>query len=331
MQSQNWFHNKTVVVTGAAGFIGSHLCETLLHNEARVIGVDNFITGSRQNLSGFETHEHFTFLEADVSGPAEKYLADMEQLDAVLHFASPASPPLYQAEPVATYLANSIGTHHLLSFLKEHHPQARFLFASTSEVYGDPQQHPQAETYWGNVNPNGERSCYDESKRLGETICGVFARDLGIDARVVRIFNTYGPRIDLDDGRIIPSFIKQALAEKPFTIYGDGSQTRSYCYVDDLVHGILLFLAKEDLAGETINLGNPDEHTVLETAQIMHAVATGRETSLEDLPLLHQTLPSDDPTRRQPDIIKARQLLGWEPTISFEEGLGRTLKYYQSR
>lgn len=319
-----YFQNKTVLVTGGAGFIGSHLCDALLAAGAKVIAVDNYITGAAKNIEHLRSNADFTFIEADVSQAPEAYLLKDVTFDLILHFASPASPPGYQAKPVETYLVNSIGTHNLLQYVLAHQANARFLFASTSEVYGDPEVHPQPESYWGNVNPNGVRSCYDEAKRLGETICGVHHRDFGVDVRIVRIFNTYGPRIDLEDGRVIPDFIKNVLHDTPLQVYGDGSQTRSFCYVDDLVRGILLFAAHDQLAGETINLGNPGEFTILEAAKVMQELA-GKELQVE-----YQPLPKDDPTRRRPDITKAKKLLNWEPMVDFKTGLGKTLAYFKA-
>lgn len=321
-----YFNNKTVVVTGAAGFVGSHLCDRLVDSGATVIGVDNLITGSTENLASLLTSPHFTFIEADVTQVPTTFLPGDKNIDCILHFASPASPPRYQQFPIQTYLVNSLATHNLLQYLKNTNPNARFLFASTSEVYGDPQVHPQPESYWGNVNPNGKRSCYDEAKRLGETICGVHQRDFGMDVRIVRIFNTYGPRMDINDGRVIPNFIKESLAGEKISIYGDGSQTRSYCYIDDLVDGILLLASKEGLSGRTVNLGNPGEFTILETAHAIWRELHGSETKPE---LVFNALPEDDPLRRRPDITRARELLGWEPTVNFSEGLAKTIKYFQ--
>lgn len=327
----NYFTGKTVLLTGGAGFIGSNLTKKLLVLGSNVICVDNFISGRKINIreyvseSGLAKVGNYTLIQADVSQPVENYLPEGIRVDLVLHFASPASPPRYQEKPVETYLVNSMATHHLLDFIKKTNPRARFVFAGTSEVYGDPQVHPQTEDYWGNVNPNGKRSCYDESKRLGETICGVFNRDFGIDTRIVRIFNTYGPNMDPTDGRVIPNFITQALKKQPLTIYGDGSFTRSYCHVDDLVEFIIRMASKEGLNGETINIGNPGEYTVMQTAEIIHeAIALGKEIKIE-----YKEIPSDDPTRRQPDISKAKKLLGYEPKVSFKEGLKSTIEYFK--
>lgn len=318
----------TVVITGAAGFIGSHLVDHYLELGATVYAIDNLLTGRMENLTQAQSHypEVLRFINADASQPVESYLPSGVIPDLVLHFASPASPPIYQKHPIATYQVNVWGVHHWLTFLQEHAPSAQFVYASTSEVYGDPEQHPQTESYWGNVNPNGIRSCYDEAKRMGETICGVFARDFGLNVKIVRIFNTYGPRINPIDGRIIPNFVTQALAGEPLTIYGDGSQTRSYCYVSDLVAGIVAVAASPAAVGQTINLGNPEEKTVLETAEaVLHAF--GKTAS--DETIMHKPLPGDDPTRRKPDITKAQQLLGWQPTVSFEEGVARTIESFE--
>jgi len=317
-----------ILVTGAAGFIPSHIVDVLLSQGHQVLGVDNLSTGNLKNIAKAQNQPNFTFIEASVTNPPQTYLPNGYVPDWVFHLASPASPIHYQADPLNTYQVNAFGCHNLLTYLKDNAPQARFLFASTSEVYGDPQVHPQPESYWGNVNPNGIRSCYDESKRFGETICGIFHRQFKMDIRLIRIFNTYGPRMDLYDGRIIPNFVVQALKNEPYTIYGDGSQTRSYCYVDDLVTGILTFMADPHLAGETINLGNEGEYTVKETAQIIHTAFYGNVShpQFTNLPL-----PGDDPTRRQPDISKAKKLLSWQPKIAFEEGILRTIEDFKQR
>jgi nucleoside-diphosphate-sugar epimerase len=319
----NRFTGKKVLVTGAAGFLGSHLVETLLKDGAMVIGVDNFITGNADNLVEVES-ENFAFVEADVTQPSGNYLHG-EVFDYIFHFASPASPPWYQKYPRETYLVNTVATDHLLQYLQATNPEGTFIFAGTSEAYGDPLEHPQKETYWGNVNPNGIRSCYDESKRLGETICGVFNRDFAMDTRIVRIFNTYGPRIGAEDGRVIPSFIMSALKNQPMTVFGDGSQTRSYCYVSDLVEGILRLSLEPKAKGETVNIGNPEEYTVNDTAKIIWKAVYEQS---DDVKIEFKNLPGDDPTRRKPDISKAKELLGWEPQVSFEEGLRKTVDWF---
>ena len=329
IMNEEFFRSKTVIVTGAAGFIGSHLCDKLLSLGAKVHGLDNLITGSESNLTEAKKNQNFAFHHLDLND--EKATIEVltkikaaDGIDVVLHFASPASPPLYQRWPTQTYLVNTLALHNLLTWLKEQVPAGRLLFAGTSEAYGTPLEHPQKETYWGNVNPNGPRSCYDEAKRLGETICGVFYRDFSYDTRIVRIFNTYGPRMSLVDGRILPQFIKEYLAGEKLTIYGDGSQTRSYCYIDDLVRGLLAFAAAADLAGETINLGNPHEFTVLETAKIFNQLVDRANDDFE-----YHPLPKDDPTRRQPDIDKAKKLLHYQPTMEFREGLKLMIESYQ--
>jgi UDP-glucuronate decarboxylase len=337
--TKHYLNNKTVLITGAAGFIASHLVDKCLELGAIVIGVDNFITGRQINLKHLDNDSNFYLVEADVSQTSEEYLElaldqlqasrpEANKIDVLFHLASPASPPAYQKQPIETYLVNSIGTHNLLSFLQKHYPEARFIYASTSEVYGDPQVHPQPEDYWGHVNPNGLRSCYDESKRLGETICGVFERNYQIDVRIARIFNTYGPRMRPDDGRILPNFINQALRQEPLTVYGDGKQSRAYCFVSDLVAGLVELASRDNLAGETINLGNPDEYTVLQTALLVQKIIN-REITKGDI--VFKDLPSDDPTRRQPDISKAQKLLNWQPKIEFRDGLAKTIEYFQSQ
>lgn len=322
----SFYRNKLVVVTGGAGFVGSHLVDGLLANGAEVVIVDNFLTGREENLQHLTKHPNMTVIRADVSTDPDDYLSEIEKIGAMFHLASPASPPRYQTFPVETYLANSLGTHLLLDYLKHNHPQARFIYASTSEVYGDPLEHPQAETYFGNVNPNGIRSCYDESKRLGEAICGVFQRDFGLNVRIVRIFNTYGPRMDPKDGRLIPNLVRQALAGQPLTIYSDGQQTRSFCYVSDLVAGLMLMGAVDEANGETVNLGNQGEFTALETAKIIQGIVNPDQK----LELIFSEKVGDDPTRRKPDIKRAHALLDWQPTVELEEGLGMMLEKFKS-
>jgi UDP-glucuronate decarboxylase len=319
----SFYQGKTVLVTGAAGFIGSHLTDALLAEGATVIGVDNFITGNKKNLEHLISNERLTFIEADVISPPGLWPLNSSP-SLVFHLASPASPLGYQSHPIETYLANSIGTHNLLQYLLKTNPSVRFVYTSTSESYGDPLEHPQKETYWGNVNPNGPRSMYDESKRLGETICGVHRRSFGLDCRIARIFNTYGPRIDIDDGRVIPDFMKSVLANTPLTIHGDGSQTRAFCYVTDLVAGLMRLMEVENISGETINLGNPEEITMRSLAEKISEVAK--------IPLQLTTVAArtDDPSRRCPDITKAKEILGWEPKVSLDAGLKMTLEYFQT-
>lgn len=305
-----------IVVTGGAGFIGSHLCARLLADGHQVTAVDNLITGMRRNIEPLLSNDRFSFVEQDVVLPIDL------PADAVFHLASPASPRGYLDHPIETALVNSIGTHNALEMARKY--GAKFLLASTSEAYGDPLEHPQVETYWGNVNPIGVRSCYDESKRFGEALTMTYIRATGLDARIIRIFNTYGPHSDPDDGRIVPNFITQALNGAPITVYGDGSQTRSLCYVSDLVEGIIGAMFQEGTKGEVINLGNPLENTVLEYAYLIKEMCGSRST------IEFKPLPQDDPTRRCPDISKARGLLGWEPRVGLAEGLGRTIEWFKA-
>ena len=301
----------TSVVTGGAGFLGSHLCEALCARGQRVICVDNLETGSLANIDHLRG-DTFTFLPHDMT----QRLEIAEPVDFVFHLASPASPIDYLRLPLQTLKVGSYGTHNALGLAK--FKRSRFLLASTSEVYGDPQVHPQPETYWGNVNPIGPRGVYDEAKRYAEALTMAYHRQQGVDTCIVRIFNTYGPRMRPHDGRAIPTFIRQALADQPITVFGDGSQTRSFCYVDDLVRGLVL-LAK---SGEhlPVNIGNPRELTLLELAE-----AVVKETGSSSK-IVFEALPVDDPQVRQPDITRARQLLGWEPQVSLEDGLRRTLQ-----
>ena len=300
----------TSLVTGGAGFLGSHLCEALLEKGHRVICLDNLETGSLANIEHLRD-DAFAFVNHDVSEP----IAIDEPLDFVYHLAALASPIDYLRLPLHSLKTGSYGTHHALGLAKW--KRARFLLASTSEVYGDPEIHPQPETYWGNVNPIGPRGVYDEAKRYAEALTMAYHRQQGVDTAIVRIFNTYGPRMRPNDGRAIPNFLSQALAEKPLTVYGDGSQTRSFCYVDDLIRGLILLVE----SGEhmPVNIGNPGEYTILELAEAVLA-ATGSSSQI-----VFEALPVDDPQVRQPDITRARQLLGWEPEIALDEGLRRTL------
>src|SRR5579883_1855690 len=305
------------VITGGAGFIGSHLCERFLAEGHEVICVDNYITGSPVNIEPLRANDRFTFIRHDISHPLE---ID-GPVDNILHFASPASPVDYLRHPIPTLKVGSLGTHNMLGLTRL--KKSRFLLASTSEVYGDPEQHPQREEYWGNVNPVGVRGCYDESKRFAEAITMAYHRYHGLNTHVVRIFNTYGPRMRLDDGRVLPNFMGQALRGEPLTIYGDGSQTRSFCYVEDLVEGIVRLLDCD--YHEPVNLGNPSEVTILEFAQEILKLSGSKS------PIDYRPLPQDDPKVRQPDISLARSLLGWQPRIDRHEGLKRTLAYFQRR
>jgi len=308
--------HKRILVTGAAGMIGSHIVEMLLKREEVVVGVDNFLTGSRSNLAEAVSHPNFEFIEADISNGIEV----SGHLDAVLHLASPASPLHFRTMPLEILRVGSIGTLNALDLADR--TGATFLFASSSEVYGEPEVHPQAETYLGNANTLGERSCYNETKRFGEAAADTYRRDRNLDIRIVRIFNTYGPRNRADDGRVVPNFITQALANKPLSIFGDGSQTRSYCYVEDQAAGILSLL-ESSITGP-VNIGNPTEFTVKELAERILQL-TGSTGGVTYLPL-----PQNDPARRRPDITLARQLLGWEPTVDLQDGLARTVAYFQA-
>jgi dTDP-glucose 4,6-dehydratase len=303
-----------VLITGAAGFLGSHLCDRFLAEGHQVVGVDNFLTGSRRNLAHLTGRADFTFLQQDVT----EHLEIAGTLDGVLHFASPASPVDYLELPIQTLKVGSLGTHKTLGLAKA--KKARYLLASTSEVYGDPQVHPQPESYWGHVNPIGPRGVYDEAKRFAEAMTMAYHRAHGVETRIVRIFNTYGPRMRPEDGRVVSNFVVQALRGEPLTLYGDGSQTRSFTYVDDLVEGIYrLFLSQRV---EPLNLGNPVEFTVRQLAELVIEM-TGSESGLD-----HRPLPEDDPKVRQPDITAARDTLGWEPRVQLAEGLERTIPYF---
>lgn len=306
-----------VVVLGAAGFVGSHLVDRLLGDGHRVTGVDNLITGVARNLDHLRGEPRFDFVKHDVSRP---FFVD-ERVDGVLHLASPASPSDYLASPVETLLAGALGTYHTLGLARRH--GARYLLASTSEVYGDPLVHPQHEAYWGNVNPVGLRSSYDEAKRYAEALAFAYRRKHGADTVIARIFNTYGPRMRADDGRVVSNLVVQALQGEPLTIYGDGTQTRSFCYVDDLVE-CLYRLFRSDLAGP-VNVGNPSEITILELATVIQA-----ETG-SSLPLVNEPLPEDDPTRRCPDIAQAEQELNWRPQVSLREGVRRTVAHFREQ
>ena len=304
-----------IVITGGAGFIGSHLCDRFLKDGHEVMCVDNLITGTRANIEHMHASPHFTYVEHDVSQPL--YL--FGPVDAVLHFASPASPVDYLKYPIQTLKVGSLGTHNTLGLAKA--KGAKYLLASTSEVYGDPEVHPQREDYWGNVNPIGIRGVYDEAKRFSEAMVMAYHRTHNVDTRIIRIFNTFGPRMRLDDGRALPNFMGQALRGEAITVYGDGSQTRSFCYVDDLVEGIVRLLRVDH--HEPVNLGNPDEVTIVQFAQEILMLTGGKSQ------IVFKPLPADDPRVRRPDIAMARKLLQWEPRVNRADGLQLTLAYFQ--
>jgi dTDP-glucose 4,6-dehydratase len=306
-----------VLVMGAAGFIGSHLCEFLLARGDDVVGMDNFITGSPENLAGFERHPRFRFVRQDVT----EYIRMEGGFDWILHFASPASPRDYLELPIQTLKVGALGTHNALGLARA--TGAGFLLASTSEVYGDPLVHPQREEYWGNVNPVGPRGVYDEAKRFAEAMTMAYHRTHGVNTRIVRIFNTHGPSMRLNDGRAIPAFMTQALTHAPLTVFGDGSQTRSFMYISDLIDGVGRLMERG--GNEPVNIGNPHEMTILEFAKRVLAL-TGSQARIA-----YQPLPQDDPRVRQPDIARARKVLGWEPRVPLDEGLRRTLEYFRGR
>lgn len=314
---------QIVLVAGGAGFIGSHLCKKLLSQNYKVICVDNLLTGDKNNLNEIKDNENFTFLEKDV---IKSFDID-SKLDYIFHLASPASPNKksprsYINHPLETLLVNSLGTYNLLEMSKK--SSAKFLYVSSSEIYGDPSISPQSEDYFGNVNPNGVRSVYDEGKRFGEAITMSYVREFGLDARIIRIFNTYGPFMQVDDGRVVSNFINQAISNKPITIYGDGSQTRSFCYVDDMVEGLILGMFSSNSKGEVINLGNPNEKKISELAGIIKNIT--KSTS----EIVFEELPQDDPKARKPDVSKAKRLLSWQAKIDINEGLLKTIEYFKS-
>ncbi|MCX6705873.1 MAG: SDR family oxidoreductase [Candidatus Woesebacteria bacterium] len=311
---------ETCLVTGGAGFIGSHLCDKLTENGYKVICLDNLLTGSKKNIEHLLKNPNFEFLEADVCDPINQLTS--QPIDFLFHLASPASPADFEKIPEEVLLANSLGGLNVLKIAEK--AKAKLLMASTSEVYGDPKEHPQKETYWGNVNSFGPRSCYDESKRFAEAATYVYLHKYGIDVRLVRIFNTYGPRMRKDDGRVISNFINQALEQKPLTIYGKGGQTRSFCFVSDLVEGIFKAMFTDGTKGEIINLGNPEEYKIIDLADKVKKLTNSNSE------IVFGNLPPDDPTQRQPDITKAKRLLSWEPKVTVNEGLLKTIEYYKS-
>ncbi|MDQ3032236.1 MAG: SDR family oxidoreductase [Myxococcota bacterium] len=312
--------SKRTLVTGGAGFLGSHLCDRLLALGHEVVALDNFYTGDRRNVAHLAGEARFTLVEHDVTAP---YPELGGRFDWIFNLACPASPPHYQRDPVFTSMTSVLGTKHGLE--RAERDGARFFQASTSEVYGDPEVHPQPESYRGCVNPLGPRACYDEGKRMGESLCMDFHRSRGVDIRIVRIFNTYGPRMDPKDGRVVSNFIVQALAGKPLTIYGDGSQTRSFCYVDDLLDGFLKLMEHPTEIGP-VNVGTEYEFSMLDLAREVGKAVRGEEPVIEKRPL-----PADDPTQRRPDLTKARSVLGFEPRVTLEDGLKRTVAYFARR
>ncbi len=309
---------EKTLITGGAGFLGSHLCDLLLSKGHQVICMDNLITGSLENISHIFEDPNFKCIKYDVT----EYVYVKKNVDNILHFASPASPIDYLEYPIQTLKVGSLGTHKVLGLAKE--KKARFLLASTSEIYGDPLEHPQQEEYWGNVNPIGPRGVYDEAKRFGETLVAYFIRDKGIDARIARIFNTYGSRMKRDDMRMVVSFINQALEGKPITVFGKGDQTRSLCYIEDTVDGLIKLMFGENTKGEVINIGSDEEYSVLEYAQIIKKLIDSASEIV-----FSEVLPADDPMRRKPDIGKAKKILKWEPKIRLEEGLKKFIAFYK--
>ena len=305
---------KNILVAGGAGFIGSHLCKTLLEKHNKVFCLDNLSTGRKENIEKLLPNPDFKFLKKDVCLPINLKTCE------IYHLASPASPPHYQKDPIGTFKANVLGTMNLLNLARKN--KAKFLFASTSEIYGDPLVHPQPESYWGNVNSIGVRSCYDESKRAGETLCADYFRVYGVEAKIIRIFNTYGPNMDPKDGRVVSNFIVQALSHKPITIYGSGRQTRSFQYISDLITGIVKMMSVKNFNGP-VNLGNPNEFTVAKLAQLVL-----RQTESKSK-VVYKSLPEDDPRQRKPNIALAKKKLNWQAKISLEKGLIETIKYFK--
>ena len=307
---------RSILVTGGAGFLGSHLCERLLERGDNVICLDNFFTGRKQNVAHLLSNPRFELIRHDIVQPIAL------EADQIYNLACPASPVAYQYNPIKTIKTSTVGVVNVLGLAKR--CKARILHASTSEVYGDPTVHPQPESYWGNVNPLGPRSCYDEGKRVAESLCMNYHQEHNLEVRIIRIFNTYGPRMDPNDGRVISNFITQALRGQPLTIYGDGMQTRSFCYVDDLLRGMMQLMDQDKETGP-VNIGNPGEYTMLQLAeQVLKQIPDSKSR------IIHEPLPQDDPKQRCPDITKARSLLGWSPTVDLQEGLARTVEYYRS-
>lgn len=326
------------LVTGGAGFVGSHLCDFLIRQGHNVVCLDNLITGKMENIAHLRRHPRFRFIKQDIIKGLPRFLALprflrditrgfprlLPKANYIFHLASPASPQGYMKNSIETILTNSIGTYRLLEYCRK--KGAKFLFASTSEVYGNPRVHPQVETYWGNVNSFGPRACYDESKRLGEALVYEYFHKYKVNARLVRIFNTYGPRLNENDGRVVSNLITQAMRGESLTVYGDGSQTRSFCYVEDLVRGLWLAASTPHTEGQVFNLGNPQETTILQFARLVKELC-GKNTAK----IVKKPLPQDDPIKRKPDITKARKILKWEPKVPLKEGLKHTIEYYRGR
>jgi len=310
---------KKVLITGAAGFIGSHLCDRFIKEGFYVIGLDSFLTGSPDNIAHLIGNERFKFIKYDVTN----FIYIPDEIDIMLHFACPASPVDYLNHPIHTMKVDSLGTINTLGLAKA--KRARYIFASTSEVYGDPQVRPQPETYWGNVNPIGPRSVYDEAKRFSEALTMAYHRKHKIDTRIIRIFNTYGPRMRMNDGRVVPNFITQAFKNEPITVYGEGTQTRSFCYIDDLIEGIFKISIAENLAGEIINLGNPEEYKIIDFAQLIKELTNSKS------PIVFKPIPQDDPKQRKPDITKVKTTLKWQPKVGLNEGLKKTIGWFKEK
>lgn len=315
------------LIAGGAGFIGSHLSNKLINNGYIVYCVDNLITGNKTNVNNLLDNPSFNFINHDITTPMTNISSRLEEVDYIFHLASPASPnknseKSYMNLPIETMLANSLGTYNLLLLAKE--KNAKFLLASTSEIYGNPEVSPQPESYFGNVNPNGIRSVYDEGKRFSEALTFAFLRRHDLDTRIIRIFNTFGPNMQKDDGRVISNFINQAIEGLPITIYGEGSQTRSFCYVDDMIEGIISAMLAKNTKGEVINLGNPDERTIKEIAAMIKSLTSSQSS------IINEPRPEEDPDRRMPDINKAKKLIQWEPKISVEEGIKKTIEYFRN-
>lgn len=314
---------QRILITGGAGFIGSNLAKLYLDRQEKVFVIDNLLTGSKTNVEPFLLNNNFKFINEDLLNLDLKKLFKGYHFDLIFHLASPASPKQYIRHPLETLLVNSAGTNEILRFAVDSGCQ-KIIYASTSEVYGDPKVHPQTESYWGNVNPTGPRSCYDEAKRFGEALCMTYWRKYNLNISIARIFNTFGPNMEKDDGRVISNFIVQALSASPMTVYGSGKQTRSFCYVSDLVD-FLDLMSKVEIAGEIINVGNPEEIKIIEIARLIKKMTNSSSR------IVFNSLPEDDPKRRKPDITKASNILGWQPKLSLKDGLDKTIKYFKMR